>query len=59
MVLFFVICPAGGYACEEGLTVAASCARAEAHIRSGMRPGQTLHVMECRQFQPGDWPRID
>ncbi len=59
MVLFFAICPASGHACEEGLILARSCAAAEAHLRSDLRPGQTVHLMGCREFTPADWPRID
>ncbi len=34
-------------ACEEGEVRARSCAAAEAFVRGGMRPGQTLHLVHC------------
>ncbi len=48
-VLFFAICGAspGLDACEEGHVAARSCEAAEAYIRAGLRPGQTLHVTGC------------
>lgn len=50
--LAFVICVGDGehlQGCEEGTTWARSCAAAEAHVRAGMREGQTLHIWECRR----------
>lgn len=58
MALHFLICPAGGHACEEGLTVARSCEQAERFLRAELRPHQTLHVTRCAPFDAArDWPR--
>jgi hypothetical protein len=35
--------------CEQGHVAASSCAVAEAFVREGMRPGQVLTVVECRE----------
>lgn len=51
--LFFSICTAaadpatGARACEEGTVTHRSCAFAEAYVRAGIRPGQTLFVTGC------------
>lgn len=36
-----------GEHCEQAEIRAASCAAAEAWVRQGLRPGQTLHVIHC------------
>jgi hypothetical protein len=38
-------------ACEHGEIRAASCDAAERWLRAGLRHGQTLHVMGCRQME--------
>jgi hypothetical protein len=50
--LSFVVCVGDGehlQDCEEGTTWARSCAQAEAHVRAGLRPHQTLHIWGCRR----------
>ena len=48
-VLWFAICTHAGPQprCEEGFLMHRTCAAAEAHIRAGLRPRQTLHLSEC------------
>jgi len=47
--LFFVICTASAAddPCEDGIVAARSCAAAEAYIRAGLRPDQTMTVLSC------------
>lgn len=49
VILFFAICSHTGSAprCEEGFLMHRTCAAAEAFIRAGMRPRQTLHLSGC------------
>jgi hypothetical protein len=54
VALLFTLCGADAQredappdACESGIIRAASCARAEAHARAGLRPGQVVHVHRC------------
>jgi hypothetical protein len=46
-ILLFLICPAEGALCEEGMVVHRACALAENYVRFGMREGQSLHIIEC------------
>jgi hypothetical protein len=46
-ILLFLICPAEGALCEEGLVAHRTCALAENYVRFGMRQGQSLHIIEC------------
>lgn len=56
VLLFFAICSPDAdredaplQACELGQVAASSCAAAEAYIRQGLREGQVLHLMGCRE----------
>lgn len=59
VILVFLICPPSGAWCEDGFVIARTCARAEAFIRAGLRPGQTVEIHECRPYEPGDWKAAD
>ncbi|UPY35509.1 hypothetical protein [Sediminicoccus sp. KRV36] len=50
-LLSFIICGTayGLDGCEEGRIEARSCAAAEAWLRAGLREGQSLRVLECRE----------
>ena len=51
--LVFLICAASADPaqesdrCEEGIVRAASCAAAEAWVRAGVRPGQSVFIQHC------------
>ncbi len=56
-LLAFTICstvadPATGAAgCEMGEVTHRSCQFAEAYVRTGLRPGQVLHVSSCEALR--------
>lgn len=53
-ILLFALCAAGDPDdCEMGEIRARSCAAAEAYLRAGMRPGQTLFVWGCEAMVAG------
>jgi hypothetical protein len=55
ILMIFLLCgpcdteDCGLDACEAGEVAASSCAVAEVWVREGMRPGQVLTVVECRE----------
>ena len=52
-IMFFLLCGPFEMFCEQGCMIHPSCGTAEAWLRSGLRPDQTLLVMDCHAFEPG------